>query len=303
MANELQEYLWTALEGALGRQKCATLRQTGLDDLVRYKLAYHDGVELDSFTLPDAFAMHAMQWRKKKAQQRVSREGIQALKALYPGSEKTASSRRKNPLQVRNTFWGWVGGVKKAHILEAVANQDQTEKIAHYRFELEDKIFGEFHTRAKALNDGDYTRTKHASSAKELAALAGKGLVGGAGAAIPLYIAGDYLADRKMEDAKQQALQGAMALGGIGLTGYGLWKRRQGQNNVSSQSTPSNNARRSSSSTSPYYKVSSVQDPLQSLADVIHVDLDLENESNLQKKASLRREAREYGAWLLTMEL
>lgn len=303
MANEIQEYLWTALEGALGQEKCASLRETGLDELVRYKLAYHDGIELDSFTLPDAFAMQAMQWRKKKAQQRASREGIAALKALYPGSEKTASEKEANPLQVRNSFWGWVGGVKKAHILEAVANAKQAEKIASYRHELEDKIFGEFHKKASAASEGVEAGLKWGDKLKELASLSGKGLAAGAGAAVPLYIAGDYLADQKMEDAKQQALQGAMTLGGLGLAGYGLWKRNQGQNNTTYQDTPSNNARRANSQRNPYYKLSSVDDSLQKLADAIHVDLDLENESDLEKKASFRREIREYGAWILTAEL
>jgi hypothetical protein len=225
--------MWRALEGGIGREKTAYLRNEPLSEIM--------GVE----TLPDAVAAHGAATHDKKAFYRSLHSSFHALAQILPEQEKTAA-----PYPVNTSFARKLAVAQKARILESASEGETTEKIAAVRQIIDEDIFTQFVKQANILSgvadspaarklnkrlknkggeaeaavSGQGLEADLAKSAN-LGGDLGKKLLGGAafGTAmgVPLYLGGSALAEDHAVQIRNKALQAAAGAGLIGLGAYG----------------------------------------------------------------------------------
>lgn len=114
-------------------------------------------------------------------------------------------------------------GLRQSAVLEKVAAALPAEEAAEALLEkaaTDSRVFDL--AKTAALGMGSLLE-----SAKPMAQRAAKGLAYGAGAAVPLAIAGNYVADKATESARNRAIEAGAGLAGIGATMYGLHRATQ----------------------------------------------------------------------------
>lgn len=309
MTDDVHATLWRALEGALGPEKTAILREAPLDELVRNKVAEDTGMNFQgTFTLPDAIVSIAARRRQKQAEYQRVRDGINALRALYPERSKAASAERSNPLIERETLWHMVGAVKRAHISAQHVNEKTAAEIGVHREDVEDRIFNLLHKEANAMRAA-FEAAKNSNLAK--------GLAWGTGAAVPAVIAGRYLTEKGVEDAQSAALQTGGTLAAGGLAAAGLYRTlknspraeaRRARPEIPGMQRPAQQsygqpgqAPQALLAQMLLNKRASTVTPAQKLAATLDLDARLDTlDMSHDKKAALRRRARRDGVLALT---
>lgn len=114
-------------------------------------------------------------------------------------------------------------GLRKSASLEKIAAVLPSEEAAAVLIEKmanDSRVFDTAKLAAMGM-------TSIVDAAKPVMQRVGKGLAYGAGAAIPLAMAGNYVADKATADARNRALETGLGLAGIGATMYGLHRATQ----------------------------------------------------------------------------
>lgn len=215
MFGATDDQVWDMLAQRLGEEKVAYLRYAPLDIIVGQYIQNKMGSDFGGqFTIMDGIAYAVAQQKLAEDERREIDEAIKVADALGVTLDEPRG----------DSIYHKLADVVKLAQLET-ALPDMAEKLSSVRYDIEDEIVDSLYD---AFND---EKTASAMSAlrgvadSSVAHSAAKGLAGGTAAAVPLYMAGDHLANKKIEDAKGTALStaaGAAALlgGGMALGGY-----------------------------------------------------------------------------------
>lgn len=208
---DTEELMLRALAEHLGPQKLAELQRTPLHTLVRQKVANEHGISLDPhMPLEDAVAALAIGWRTKKATHAKIKSGLHTLRAVLRGKSASASAR-PSVYAPGTSVAHKVAAARKLRVLQSQATTlHDAAKLGSERRRVNRDIVDGLLRRAR-------TGAKHASTLGTV----GKGLAFGAGTAVPLYLAGSHLADKKMDDAQNRVVNTALGGAALGTALYG----------------------------------------------------------------------------------
>lgn len=201
---DLDNFLWRSLEGGLGAEKVAWLREAPLSEIVGTNLGVPD------FNVGDAIAHVAKTAHEKKANHRKQMSSFRALGELIGNP----------PAEPQHSFARKVASAQKLRDLAGLAMRpDEHVKVASARKVVDDQIFDEM----LKLAANPLAGVAQSSFARNMA----KGLALGTGATIPLYVGGNALSDDVSTDFRDKALQTAAGIGGIATLGYGANRMMQ----------------------------------------------------------------------------
>lgn len=261
MTTELDNFLWTAIEGALGAEKTAWLRGAPLSDVV--------GVP--DLTLGDSIAHVASVARQKRAEHRKHASALRALGDVIgnPPREPERSFARK------------VAAAQKLRVIAGAAlSPEEHVKVASARRQNDDEIFDAM----LKLAANPLAGVAKSDFARNMA----KGLALGTGAGVPLYFAGRELSEDASADFRDKALQTAAGIGGIASLSYGA--NRMMQNAAYKDRHPGKFAA---------FTEDPIGDRVIDLTATVYVDQFLAQVDQTEKVAELRELNRDYGVTLL----
>jgi hypothetical protein len=269
----LDELLWSAIEGALGTQKRAFLQNAPLTDMLGRD---------QSFALPHAMASIVASGTQKRAEIQAIRSGLEALGMVV----KEAS------VPEPDSFLTKVAQAYKLRVLDPALYGGQKQAAAQLRRALGSEIM---ETVKMATTGNVLSGIIQNPTLRE----AGKKMLGGAavagGAALPVYAVGSALSDKTTADARDRALQTAGGVAGIGLLGYGAKSLmdQAGQDRTRDQNYAAMDAHRAKlSSEKPssevYAAMNIEEEKIAHMATCAYLDVQLEALPQTHKIASLR---------------
>lgn len=257
--NQTDEFLWTALEGALGAEKVASLRYAPLHEIVP------DGRA--DFSVADAAGHIAKKASALRQERQSIQSGLKALNALGV----TAKTATKTTLSEK------IALAHKLRIAEQYTDKNEAVKTASYRHALNEDIVNTIKQAAiGGVLDGVSKNPLFRDMGKKMLQA---GAVG-TGLAIPGYAAGSALSDTFTEDARNRALQTAAGVGGMGMLGYAGMQAMGGRDNEKMSSV----------------NLGQVlpQEKAAHLATAVYLDELLDSVDQTEKVAGLRRLNREF---------
>lgn len=267
MSTEIDNLLWRAIEGAIGSEKTAWLREAPLHEIVGTRLG------VDDFNLGDAVAHLGKTAREKKAFRQKTASALHALGELIGDA----------PAPPRPSFQRKIAAARKLRTLaQAHLSPQEHVKVASARQELDATLFDDMIKLA--------TNPLMSVAKSDFARNMAKGLALGTGATVPLYVGGNMLAEDTAEEFRNKALQTAAGVGGIAALGYGANRLMD-------------NAAYEARHPDKFKGAAFLEDPISEkvaeLTATVYLDQFLAQVDQTEKVAELREVNRDYGVTVL----